>query len=432
MTFPNILYIHSHDTGRYVQPYGYAIPSPHIHQLAEEGVLFRQAFSAAPTCSPSRASLLTGQYPHSNGMLGLAHRGFALSDYGHLIIHTLHRAGYFSAEVGTQHIAQDRRVMGYQLLIPTASNRAANVAPAAVQFLQGAPPQPFFLSVGFEETHRPYPLASERQDPRYTRPPATLPDTPDIRQDMSNFEASARLLDDAIGRVLRGLHASGLATQTLVVCTTDHGIAFPGMKCTLTDHGIGVMLILRGPEPFAGGIVTDALVSQVDLFPTLCDWLNLSPPRWLEGKSLMPLLRGTAANVNEEIFGEVNYHAAYEPQRAVRTHRFKYIRRFDERTRPVLPNTDDSPSKDVWLAAGWRERPLAREQLYDLVFDLQERNSLVDDSTATPALAEMRDRLQRWMERTQDPLLIGDVPPPAGARVNDADGLSPSEAPQTR
>ncbi len=79
--YPNILYLHSHDTGRYVQPYGHAIPTPNIQRLAEQGVLFRKAFCAAPTCSASRACLLTGQYAHSNGMLGLAHRGFSLRDY---------------------------------------------------------------------------------------------------------------------------------------------------------------------------------------------------------------------------------------------------------------------------------------------------------------------------------------------------------------
>jgi arylsulfatase A-like enzyme len=81
MKRPNILYIHSHDTGRYVQPYGHAIPTPNLQRLAEQGVLFRQAYSAAPTCSPSRAGLLTGQCAHSSGMLGLAHRGFSLRDY---------------------------------------------------------------------------------------------------------------------------------------------------------------------------------------------------------------------------------------------------------------------------------------------------------------------------------------------------------------
>ena len=66
---PNVLYLHSHDTGRYVQPYGYDVPTPNIQRLAEQGILFRQAFCAAPTCSPSRAALLTGQCAHSSGML---------------------------------------------------------------------------------------------------------------------------------------------------------------------------------------------------------------------------------------------------------------------------------------------------------------------------------------------------------------------------
>src|SRR3712207_9288111 len=77
---PNILYVHSHDTGRCVRPYGYAVRTPNIQRLAEEGVIFRKAFCAAPTCSGSRACLLTGQYAHSNGMVGLAHRGFSLKD----------------------------------------------------------------------------------------------------------------------------------------------------------------------------------------------------------------------------------------------------------------------------------------------------------------------------------------------------------------
>src|ERR1051325_7822008 len=91
---PNIIYIHSHDTGRYLQPYGHAVPAPNFQRLTDGGVLFRQAFNAAPTCSPSRASLLTGQCPHSNGMLGLAHRGFSLTDYKRHISHTLRAAGY--------------------------------------------------------------------------------------------------------------------------------------------------------------------------------------------------------------------------------------------------------------------------------------------------------------------------------------------------
>ena len=106
---PNILYIHSHDTGRYVQPYGHAISTPNIQRLAEQGILFRKAFCVAPTCSPSRAGLLTGQYAHCSGMLGLAHRGFSLNDYNQHIIHTLRKAGYYSVLIGEEHLSKDQR-----------------------------------------------------------------------------------------------------------------------------------------------------------------------------------------------------------------------------------------------------------------------------------------------------------------------------------
>ena len=129
----------------------------------------------------------------------------------------------------------------------------------------------------------------------------------------------------------------------------------------------------------------------------------------------------------EEIFAEVNYHAAYEAKRAARSRRWKYIRHFDGRNRPVLPNCDDSPSKDVWLKSGWREHILPREMLFDVVFDPNETRNLVDDPAYAKPLAEMRGRLDSWMQRTHDPLLHGPVKAPPGALVNDPDGTSPQE-----
>src|ERR1700683_2943868 len=102
---PNILYIHSHDTGRYVQPYGHAIPTPNIQWLADQGVMFRNAFCAAPSCSGSRAALLTGSYWHRNGMRGLAPRGFSLNDYGQHMVRTLSDAGYHAEMIGEQHVS---------------------------------------------------------------------------------------------------------------------------------------------------------------------------------------------------------------------------------------------------------------------------------------------------------------------------------------
>jgi len=424
---PNILYIHSHDSGRYLLPYGYSVPTPNLKRLASEGVLFRQAFSAAPTCSPSRAALLTGQCPHQNGMLGLAHRGFSLNDYRKHILYALRDAGYQSVLAGLQHIADKPERIGYDELLGASSTRVADVVPKAVEFLNRRPSGPFFLDVGFFETHREYPKPTPADDPRYIQPPAPIPDTPETRADMAAFHASARILDQGVGQVLEALDRNELAGNTLVISTTDHGLAFPLMKCNLTDSGWGVSLIMRGPGVLRGGKVCEAMVSQIDLYPTICELLELKRPVWLEGKSFLPVLRGEKKEVNEEVFAEVNYHASYEPGRAVRTRRWKYIRRYDGRTAPVLPNCDDGPSKSLWLEHGWRQQLQPQEQLYDLIFDPTEHHNLVADRQSTSVLAEMRARLEAWMKRTDDPLLRGPVPAPPGARVNPPDQLSPKE-----
>src|SRR3954447_9059609 len=383
-------------------------------------MLFRQAFCAAPTCSGSRAALLTGQWTHSNGMMGLAHRGFTLDDYLQHIVHTLRAAGYWSGLIGEQHLSVDPAVLGYDHVVDIDTTHVQTVAPAAVDLIGRLPAdRPFFLSVGFFETHREFFEPSSVRDALYSLPPANLPDTPQTRRDMAAFKASARSLDQGVGAVLNALDEHDLADDTLVLLTTDHGLAFPGAKATLTDRGIGVMLILRGPGGFHGGRVSDALVSQIDVYPTLCELAGIEAPAFVQGRSLLPIVRREADEVNEKIFAELTYHAAYEPQRAIRTRRFKYIRRFGEREKSVLANVDDSPSKDLLLAHGWAERPIAREQLYDLVFDPAEAGNLVDDPAYQEIRRELADRLDRWMRETGDPLLEGAVEAPAGAPLHD-------------
>ena len=425
--YPNILYVHSHDTGRWVEPYGYPVHTPNIQKLAEEGVLFRKAFCAAPTCSGSRACLLTGQYAHSNGMVGLAHRGFPLNDYRQHIVHTLHKLGYWSGLVGEQHISKKPEVIGYDEVIKIDTSHVDDVVPVTLDILNRKHRQPFFLSVGFFETHREFFHPSSPKKANYVLPPPNLPDASQTRQDMAAFHASARSLDQGVGTVLDALDASGLAENTLVICTTDHGIAFPGCKATLYDRGLGVMFILRGPGGFMGGKAIDALVSHIDLFPTVCDLIGVSHPEWLQGESLLPLANGRADEIRDALFAEKTYHVAYEPERCVRTHRWKYIRRFDDYPWLVLANTDDSPSKDLLLAHGWAERPIPTEQLYDLVFDPNEARNLVDEPAVTDVLKEMRGRLKAWMRETKDPLLDGPVPAPKGAELNGRDQLSPQD-----
>src|SRR4051812_1417609 len=425
---PNIVYLHSHDTGRYIQPYGHQVPTPNIQRLADQGLLFRQAFAAAPVCSGSRAALLTGEYSHTNGMLGLAHRGYRLADYDHHLVHTLREAGYASVLIGEQHLSSDPHDIGYDTVCEIDSHHAAEVAPAVGRVLHDGVGQPFFLSVGFFETHRDYFEPSSVRDALYSLPPANLPDTPQTRRDMAAYKASARSLDQGVGAVLNALDEHDLADDTLVILTTDHGLAFPGAKATLTDRGIGVLLIVRGPGGFHGGRVSDALVSQVDLYPTICELAGLAEPDWVRGRSLLPLVRREAAEVNDAVFAEITFHAAYEPQRAVRTRRYKYIRRFENgHDGPVLANIDDSPSKDYLLAHGLGERALPEEELYDLVFDPAEAANLAGDPGHADVLGELRQRLERWMRDTADPLLDGPVEPAPGTELNLPGQRSPDD-----
>lgn len=428
---PNVVLLHSHDTGRMISPYGHPVPTPHLQRFAEEGVTYRRAFAAAPTCSPSRAALLTGQSPHAAGMLGLAHHGFGLRDPRQHLIHTLHQAGYSSAMVGVSHVApgpDEGPRLGYTEQLPQRGRMAPDVAAAAVTYLERQHTTPFFLSVGFVETHTlpeegGHTFGYPPSDDRWLLPPPGLPDTPLTRADLASFHAAAHALDQAVGEVLQALHDQGLAEQTLVIITTDHGIALPGMKCTMSERGTGVMLMLRGPGGFTGGRVLDHLVSQTDLFPTVCELLGIPLPSWVTGTSLTPTLSDQP--IHDAIFSEVTYHVCYEPMRAVRTDRWKYVRRFGERRRAVLPNVDDSPTKTLLVEHGWPPQPPAPEELYDLLLDPQETHNLTGSPDHDEIRAVLGSRLEQWMLQTEDPLLTGPVPAPAQMPWVDPAAISP-------
>jgi len=436
---PNILYLHCHDAGRYIEPFGYKLNTPHLQGLAEEGVLFRQAHCVNPTCSPSRAGLLTGQCAHSAGMYGLAHRGWTMKDYGQTMMSVLRKEGYHTVLCGQQHVANppfaQQADAGYDEVLGTSGD-FANPPTLAERFLARQPEKPFFLDVGFFAPHRfggkagDFPRLQDAKDDRYLMPPACLPDTPETRRDYALYASSVEDMDQCMGRALKALETYGYADNTLVICTTDHGLAFPHMKCRLTDHGTGVFLIMRGPGGFTGGKVVDALVSHSDVFPTVCDLTGVGRPDWLQGKSLSPLVNGEAESIHEEIFTEVNYHASREPMRAVRNDRWKYIRRYEPYPTPVYPNTDNSISKLYLHDRGWRERPYAKEELYDLVYDPQETCNLAEDPEHGEIKASLKKKLSDWMEKTGDPLVdeSAELPTCEGIIVTDQGAYSPGGA----
>jgi arylsulfatase A-like enzyme len=424
----NVLYLHAHDTGRCVEPFGYPVQTPHLMRLAETGVTLRNCYCANPTCSPSRAALLTGQYPHANGMTGLAHRGFALNQPSqHLAAFLRNTAGYNAYLFGTQHVIDGDRIdeTGYEgklvdTPVPERPNDSyAPVARGAADWLRSQPDGPFFLDVGLPKPHL---YRGPHKDERWVAPPPGLPNTVETRRHAAQTHAGIEAMDRAMGEVLDALDDSGLADRTVVICTTDHGLAFPDRKCNLTDGGLGVFGFWRVPG-LDGGRTVDALTSHVDFYPTLCDVLGVARPDWLQGISLLPLLQGDCASVRDAVYGQINYHAAYQPERCVRTDRYKYIRRFNHRNRRVLSNCDDSESKALLMAHGWGDAEIREEVLYDIVLDPAEK---VDLASAQPdMLQELRLRLTAWMDEMADPMREGFIEPPVDARINDVDSVSP-------
>ena len=132
-------------------------------------------------------------------------------------------------------------------------------------------------------------------------------------------------------------------------------------------------------------------------------------------------------SIHDEIFTEMTFHAAYQPQRAVRTKRWKYIRQFHDYPHPVLANCDDSATKDIWVENGWGDQTIPKEQLYDLLFDPAESRNVAEDPANAAVLERLRGQLDSWLEETDDPIRHGPIEPPPGAIVTDQTRISPSE-----
>lgn len=354
---------------------------------------------------------------------------FSLNDYDRHLARFLRGQGYETVLSGVQHEAADTGTIGYdRVLLDTwgknihvtaTKDRDLQAAGLACDYLRGRgeAAKPFFLSLGLFSTHRPFPEAEDGDGNEPVQPPFTAYDCRETREDMAGYIRSAKIADACIGKVLDTVRQLNLQDDTVILFTTDHGIAFPNMKCNLYDTGTGVALMLAYPGNPTAGSETDALVSHIDLFPTLCELCDLPKPEWLRGVSLLPVLKGETETVNDRIFSEVTYHASYEPMRCIRTERYKLIRRFDSHLGIVPANIDDGPTKRMLLEGGLMGQTVEREMLFDLRLDPMERENRIGDSAYSGIYKDLCGQLGMWMQETNDPLLQTPlrVPLPEGA-----------------
>jgi arylsulfatase A-like enzyme len=405
----NLLIVHWHDLGRYLGAYGHEdVSSPRLDRLAADGILFTRAHATAPLCSPSRGSLFTGRYPQSNGLVGLAHHGWEYRDGVRTLPDLLSESGWHTALFGMQHETSYPANLGFDEF-DVSNSYCGYVVEHANRWLTDPPSEPFLLTAGFFETHRPYPRDRyEPADADDVRVPDYLPDTGDIRQDLAEFYGSISVADAAVGRLLDTLTDTGLDRSTWVVFMTDHGPALPRAKSTLYDAGTGIAMIVRPPLDSAlPPRVYDELFSGVDLLPTLLEILGVDIPAEVDGVSHARNLLITPAEnamVRSEVYTTKTYHDSFDPIRAIRTKEYSYIENYAARPLLDLPwdIAESAPGRTMApLVLG--ERP--QRELYDLVEDPTESNNLLGPGATDKAEVIANDLsllLNDWRQKTND------------------------------
>ena len=437
---PNVLLITSEDNGPELSCYGDPLArTPHLDRLASEGARFTRAFVTTPSCSESRASILTGLYPHQNGQIGLATHKYRMFDGVPNVVARLKTHGYRTGIIGKLHVNPEGTFpFDYRPNVADSNSFARRdvrrVAELAGTFFT-AGDAPFFLMVNYADAHLPFlrqqhGLPEEPLGPDDVEPLSWVGvDTPRVRQATADYYNCIERMDTGVGLLLAELERAGLAPNTLVIYLSDHGAQFPrGKNAAMYESSLRVPLMVRWPGRVPAGEVYEQLVSSIDLVPTIYEAVGGESAVELPGRSLLPLAGSGSGGegVPWRTYLHAEYHAHYPPiyfpQRAVRDQRYKLIvNLLPDRNNPMAESQSrrEQPSQRIpsyvtaeELAAApaavrqaydtWYDAPPL--ELYDLETDPHEWDNRADD----PALADVQARLLaafgHWQRATADPL----------------------------
>lgn len=394
------------------------IRTPNIDRLARDGIRFEAAFLTASSCSPSRNSIISGRYPHNTGA---QHLHTPLPEDVVTIPQLLQGAGYYTAAAGKWHLGPGVRKHFDRIEFTKPSG-----AETWVSVLKERPrDKPFFMWFASLDAHRGW---SAQKLPNPHAPadcvfPPYLLDRPQYRKDMMQYYNEIGRLDDYVGKVREEVARQGISTNTFILFMADNGRPFPRCKNTCFDSGLQTPFIVRFPsltDP-RKGCSTKSLVSAVDIAPTLLDLAGVAAPDSFQGRSFRPILLNPDSEIRDQVFGEKNWHDFQGHERSVRTEDYLYIRN----SFPELPLT---PAGDCWgegmypkllslqekgelpEGCGWVEPGQPAELLFDVHRDPHELRNLSENPEYAEILRHMRQRLDRWVDKTGDTVPAHPVP----------------------
>jgi N-sulfoglucosamine sulfohydrolase len=430
---PNIVFVLADDwSWPHAGVYGdKTIHTPNFDRVAREGMLFNYCFSAAPSCTPSRAAMLTGQYPHGlqegGNLWGTLPKKYPV--YPDL----LEKAGYHVGLWGKGWGPGDFRPGGY------TRNPAGKPYRSFGEFLKTVPAgEPFCFWFGSHHPHRPYVEGSGAKaglkiESVYV--PPMWPDVPEARNDILDYYESSQQFDSQLGEVLKLLEQTGKLHNTLVLVSGDNGWPFPRGKCNLYDAGTRQPLAVMWPAKIRPGQTCDDFINMMDFAPTFLEAAGVKPPAEMTGRSFLGLLTGAEQpGSRNTVFVERERHANVRqgdlgyPIRAIRTREWLYIRNLKPDRWPAgdpqrwvsvgpFGDVDNGPTKQFILdhrddpayakffELSFAKRPA--EELYDVRSDPNDLHNLASDPAHRAALQQMRDQLDRWMKETADPMSAG-------------------------
>lgn len=415
------------DCGTYGHP---SIKTPNIDALAKSGITFQHAYLTANSCSPSRASIITGRYPHNTGAEQLH---WPLPDESVTFVEQLKSAGYYTAAAGKWHLGEAVKDRFSEVLeastagfiLPTGTDakpgkmiaKSPSGCEAWVSTLQNRPKdKPFFFWFAALDPHRAY--EDGAIDPPHKasdiRIPPYMPDTPEVREDFRLYYDEIGRLDQYVGKVVAEIEKQGATDNTMIIFMSDNGRPFPGDKTTLYDGGIRTPWIVKWPAIIKPAQRSTSLVSSVDIAPTCLELAGLESAPSFEGTSFLPTLKNPYAVTRQHIFAEDHWHDYEDHGRAVATQRWKLI----HNTYPDLPNT---PSADAGRSPTWvaiqrlkkegklspaqnrcLSKPRAEFELYDLKNDPFELKNLAEIENHQNTLTELKAALKKQFKDSND------------------------------